>query len=336
MNMALFRASASGDNKLVRNLVGIGANVNWKNVHYYGYSALHIACQKGFYEVVSTLLSQGADVNSRAAAGETPLHEAAYEGHQLVALLLVTEGACLYSKSNYHVAPIDFARKNGFLEALCCAAKHREELERESRDLRRTLSRHLLHSCCRAIQSKRVQGGVLSKAGKTLKAAGEIQQLSAIQMEAEDNLSRLMINNAAKEKAFQRVHFLEGEISDAARLKDTKRRMHAKEVADLTLQVKQLEEELIFVKQQLEKSYSENNRIEAFIDESVKVVSKKNSLLRIASSGKAESPRSAKLKTLQSRVRDAEDRAFNAMVRSERAEKLLYKQEGSSSFESSS
>ena len=54
---------------------------------------LYIACRSGFYDTCKLLLQKGASVNETQRDGSTPLHGAAYFGHELVAGLLLQYGA---------------------------------------------------------------------------------------------------------------------------------------------------------------------------------------------------------------------------------------------------
>src|SRR5882672_3805841 len=78
----------SSDNRLIRSLLSMGADVNVPND--YGDTPLHRAAYLGLTEKVRFLLSQKADVERRAQRGESPLLYAARpEGYpETVAALL--------------------------------------------------------------------------------------------------------------------------------------------------------------------------------------------------------------------------------------------------------
>ncbi|CAL1531971.1 unnamed protein product [Lymnaea stagnalis] len=90
----IWASALAGDNadvelKLMR---GRGSDVN--NVDKSGYTALHYACRNGHIKVCRTLLSYKADVNVATIASKaTPLHRAAYMGHSQIVSLLMTHGA---------------------------------------------------------------------------------------------------------------------------------------------------------------------------------------------------------------------------------------------------
>lgn len=51
-----------------------------------GWTALHEACNRGYYEVAKQLLAAGAEVNTKGLDDDTPLHDASNNGHFKVSL----------------------------------------------------------------------------------------------------------------------------------------------------------------------------------------------------------------------------------------------------------
>ena len=49
-----------------------------------GWTPLHEACNHGFMDVAKQLLKAGANVNVQGYGNDTPLHDAAINGHQKV------------------------------------------------------------------------------------------------------------------------------------------------------------------------------------------------------------------------------------------------------------
>ncbi len=73
---------------------------------------LHLAAEKGYTDIVNTLLRKGADVNAKDYFGNTPLHCAAANGHtEIVSALIRSEGINVYAKDNKNNAPLDLAKK---------------------------------------------------------------------------------------------------------------------------------------------------------------------------------------------------------------------------------
>lgn len=48
---------------------------------YLGWTALHEACNRGYYDVAKQLLAAGAEVNTKGLDDDTPLHDASNNGH---------------------------------------------------------------------------------------------------------------------------------------------------------------------------------------------------------------------------------------------------------------
>lgn len=100
-------AAIRGDVKQVKELIGLGADVNMKDFagnivcehgHFYarmhyllflmngclslGWTPLHEACNLGYYDVAKVLIGAGAEVNTQGLDDDTPLHDASSSGHK--------------------------------------------------------------------------------------------------------------------------------------------------------------------------------------------------------------------------------------------------------------
>ena len=88
----LHLAAAACNAEAVRALIQHGANVNAKTL--LENTALHIACQKGYNEIVALLLDKNittlTDFHGRNAAGWPPLHMAVFEGHEEIVTTFIT------------------------------------------------------------------------------------------------------------------------------------------------------------------------------------------------------------------------------------------------------
>lgn len=60
-------------------------------------------------EVAARLVASGANVNARGLDDDTPLHDAASNGHIRLCRLLVERGADIYSKNKRGKSPLDVA-----------------------------------------------------------------------------------------------------------------------------------------------------------------------------------------------------------------------------------
>ena len=105
MSTPLHEAALSGDLDRARELLETGGycnNVNYRG--YYGQTPLHNACRRGHLHsacaggcvaLVRTLLhDHNADVNAQDNDNNTPLHVAAANGKEDVALALINEFGC--------------------------------------------------------------------------------------------------------------------------------------------------------------------------------------------------------------------------------------------------
>lgn len=69
-----------------------GINVNWWNGNYQCFTALHVACSKGFDKIVPLLLAHpGIDVNEEDESGYTPFRTACSEGNTACVRLLLRD-----------------------------------------------------------------------------------------------------------------------------------------------------------------------------------------------------------------------------------------------------
>ncbi len=90
-NAALFDAAKSGNTQHVSSLLSQGANVNASNAN--GETALHAAASRDQVAVAQLLIQRGANINSQTTQGWTPLHSAARFGKTAVTQLLINRNA---------------------------------------------------------------------------------------------------------------------------------------------------------------------------------------------------------------------------------------------------
>ena len=112
----------------------IPQNLNVKN--YDGFTCIHIASVLDHFEIVTTLLEKGADVNVKAEkTGRTILHEAAWNGNlKLAKYLLSLNTRCNINAKTYDgYTAFDLARSRGHwsivLELATAGAKYADEEE---------------------------------------------------------------------------------------------------------------------------------------------------------------------------------------------------------------
>ena len=97
---ALWKAARNGQNELVKQLLGEGADIAEKGGTTQC-TPLHIAGGYGHEDTVLLLVECGAYVNVEDSFGETPLHDAAYTGHDGVVRVLLDKGADASAKDAY-------------------------------------------------------------------------------------------------------------------------------------------------------------------------------------------------------------------------------------------
>lgn len=108
---SLSDAVKSGDIKEVKSLIAKGIDVNKEAV--YGSSALHGAVIKGYYEIATLLIANGADVNASDKKYKlTPLHLAANFGNEKIVQLLLDNGSNVMLKDKDGDTPRDAALAN--------------------------------------------------------------------------------------------------------------------------------------------------------------------------------------------------------------------------------
>nr|XP_056710749.1 ankyrin repeat domain-containing protein 12 isoform X2 [Euleptes europaea] len=103
----LHTAAIRGDIKQVKELIGLGANVNVKD--FAGWTPLHEACNAGYYEVAKVLIAAGADVNTQGLDDDTPLHDSASSGHRKIVKLLLRHGGNPFQANKHGERPVDVA-----------------------------------------------------------------------------------------------------------------------------------------------------------------------------------------------------------------------------------
>jgi ankyrin repeat protein len=108
---------------VVSMLLTMGANPNALGPE--GTRALEVASLRGDAAIVRILLDHGANPNLRSKAGSTPLHDAALNGNKEVIELLLTHGAEPNAlDADSQSTPLHFAASFGRLEAVKVLVEH--------------------------------------------------------------------------------------------------------------------------------------------------------------------------------------------------------------------
>ena len=125
-----------------------------------GERPIHLAAEKGFLGVVTTLLSNSAAVNVRTIEGDTPLHLAAERGHEEVVMVLILCGANLNARNEeegataLHYAAVD-SRVN-VVKQLTAEGASKEVRSRNTAAVVRTRHREPDH--CRRVRVVAIRG----------------------------------------------------------------------------------------------------------------------------------------------------------------------------------
>eukprot|EP01035_Chromulina_nebulosa_P031610 gene31610-42151_t len=129
----LYDAARDGNLTEVITALDKGADANWQNKSFWGWTALLRATWKGFRDIVAILLERGADPNLVNQWGETSLFRAAKLGHVDIAVLLLERGADPDLATTEGKKPIDAAREHGHPDIvnLLCKDRQRQDSARD-------------------------------------------------------------------------------------------------------------------------------------------------------------------------------------------------------------
>lgn len=106
---AVHRCAQNGDDRLLEVLTS-KEELDVQPANERGDTPLLIACRRGCYRLVVTLVSRGSDVNKVSeSSGRGPLHEAAYIGHRAIVECLLLNGAQPDIKDKAGLTPIELA-----------------------------------------------------------------------------------------------------------------------------------------------------------------------------------------------------------------------------------
>ncbi|XP_042907879.2 uncharacterized protein [Parasteatoda tepidariorum] len=108
-NIALLqRVAAVGNVAMFQDVVTLGLDVNAVTGSEH-LSALHIASERGCYEIVKLLVQKNADVNIKTRKGDNALHLALAKGHVKIVWLLLAKGAIYDTPNSFNRIPLESA-----------------------------------------------------------------------------------------------------------------------------------------------------------------------------------------------------------------------------------
>jgi ankyrin repeat protein len=110
---ALYLAAEKGYIDIINALITAGANVNVTAPQSNNRTPLHIACKSGHVEVAEALLDAGADMELRTSLGYTAMHLAALNNRPKIAKLLISRDADLNAKDAGKCTPLYLSAQEG-------------------------------------------------------------------------------------------------------------------------------------------------------------------------------------------------------------------------------
>jgi ankyrin repeat protein len=138
--LTLFEAAAAGEVERVERLLAGDAAVNAYSAD--GWTPLHLAAYFGHNVIVELLLAHGADVHaqSRNPNANTPLHAALAGNHKLIAGLLLGHGADVNAADAGGWRPLHLAAANDNLDAIKALIAQGADVSAANADGQRPLS----------------------------------------------------------------------------------------------------------------------------------------------------------------------------------------------------
>lgn len=109
----LHKACKKDDEIIVKWLVELGADVNWRNLRTCR-TPLFAACKMGNKPIVKYLIEHNAKIDVKDYKKETPLFIACENGYEKIVELLIEYGANANVKNKYEETPLIVARRNGY------------------------------------------------------------------------------------------------------------------------------------------------------------------------------------------------------------------------------
>lgn len=128
----LLAAAIDGDVERVKVILKNSAiDVNQRNIK--GQTPLHLAAYHGHESVVNVLLDCGADLHLKDDASDTALHSATYKSHKSIIEQLLNSGACVDPQNNNFQTPLHIAAHNGCLTIVQLLLSHGADIRLKNR-----------------------------------------------------------------------------------------------------------------------------------------------------------------------------------------------------------
>ncbi|XP_071796931.1 uncharacterized protein [Asterias amurensis] len=183
---ALHWAASGKRINVVRYILELKPAVNVNIRDDSNWTPLHIAASVGQEDIVTVLVSKGAEVNSANSTGQTPLHYAASRDRQKVAEILLEHGADTNIAERVGATPMHRAASKGNLEIVKLLLNYNCRLDQQD-----CVGNTALHMACEEDRVK--EATVLVQHGASLHITNKEEQtpLDLAQVGLASTLSRL-------------------------------------------------------------------------------------------------------------------------------------------------
>ncbi|GMG13698.1 unnamed protein product [Aspergillus oryzae] len=135
----LISAARKGNGAIVTLLLENNADIDSRDES--GQTPLSWAAENGHEAVVRLLLENNADIDSRDENGQTPLSRAAENGHEAVVRLLLENKVDIDSRDENGQTPLSLAAENGHKAVVRLLLENNADIESKDNDSRTPLSR---------------------------------------------------------------------------------------------------------------------------------------------------------------------------------------------------
>lgn len=143
LNESLWAASTIGREEVIASLISKGANINSKD-KYYQRTALMMAAEYGHLETLKNLVNQGANIEVKDKMNNTALLLAAENGHLDIVQFLIFAGADINHKNGYEQTAFTQSTLNGHLKVAKYLAQEGIEVNIQFLNLYKSLGNSIL------------------------------------------------------------------------------------------------------------------------------------------------------------------------------------------------
>lgn len=156
----IIKTLREGNRILAARLIQNALSYQTNQPDQYGQTALHIAVQKNYLDIIELLLEKGANINATANdpsySNMTALHYAALTGNLAATKLLLAWGANTAIKNGQHRIPLVVAYQHGFMEVARTISLHKP-ITPPQKVIQQSLARKTLELKASSIETQRVR-----------------------------------------------------------------------------------------------------------------------------------------------------------------------------------